>query len=66
MKESNHRLQLGGVKSCNAWLKLRFQVVLHDAHISYPDWEHVLIQGMYQGKKLIQVLVLEGERGRER
>lgn len=62
MKESNHWLQLGGVERCNAGLELGLQVVLHDAHVSYPDREHVLVQGVYQGKEFIQVLVLERER----
>lgn len=64
VKESNHWLQLGGVERCNAGLELGLQVVLHDAHVSYPDWEHMLVQSMYQGEELIQVLVLERERGR--
>lgn len=64
MKESNDWLQLGRVEGCNAGLELGLQVVLHDAHVSYPDWEHVLIQGVHQGEELIQVLVLgtKGER----
>lgn len=64
MKESNHGLQLGGVESRDAGLELGLQVVLHDADVSYPDREHVLIQGMDQGKELIQVLVLEREESK--
>lgn len=63
MKESDHWLQLGRVERSDTGLELSFQVVFHDAHVSYPDWEHVLIQSVYQGKELIQVLVLESDRG---
>lgn len=63
MKESNHWLQLWRVERCDAGLELALQVVLHDAHVSYPDWEHVLIQGVYQRKEFIQVLVLEKGEG---
>lgn len=63
VKESNHRLQLGGVERCDAGLQFSLQVVFHDAHISYPDREHMLIQSVYQGKELVQILVLKSEMG---
>lgn len=59
MKKSDHGLQLGRVECCNAGFELSLQVIFHDTHVSYPDWEHVLIQSVYQGKELIEVLVLE-------
>lgn len=60
VQEADHRLQLGGVERRDAGLELRLQVVLHDAHVSDPDWKHVLVQGVHQGKELVQVLVLKG------
>lgn len=63
VKESNHRLQLGGVERCDAGLQFSLQVVFHDAHVSYPDWEHMLIQSVYQGKELVQILVLKSDMG---
>lgn len=65
VQEPNHRLQLGGVERRDAGLELRLQVVFHDAHVSYPDWKHVLVQSVYQGKELVQVLVLNSEMGWE-
>lgn len=61
VKESNHRLQLSRIECCDAGLELGLKVVFHDAHISNSHRKHMLIQGMHQGKKLIQVLVLEKE-----
>lgn len=63
VKESNHRLQLGGVERCDAGLQFSLQVVFHDAHVSYPDWKHMLIQSVYQGKELVQILVLKSDMG---
>lgn len=60
VQEADHRLQLGGVERRHAGLELRLQVVLHDAHVSDPDWERVLVQGVHQGEELVQVLVLKG------
>lgn len=66
MKKSDHGLQLSRVECCNAGFELSLQVVLHDPHVSYPDREHVLVQGVYQGKELIKVLVLESGRVQKR
>lgn len=63
VQEPDHRLQLGGVERRDAGLELRLQVVLHDAHVPYPDWKHVLVQSVDQGKELVQVLVLSGGVG---
>lgn len=59
MEESDHGLQLGRVERRDAGLELGLEVVLHDAHVSYPHREHVLVQGVHQRKELVQVLVLE-------
>lgn len=60
VQEPDHGLQLGGVERCDAGLEFSLQVVLHDAHVSYPDWKHVLVQSVDQGEELVQVLVLDG------
>lgn len=66
VEESNHGLELGRVERGNAGLELRLQVVLHDAHVPYPDGEHVLVQGVHQGKELVQELVLDYTEGEVR
>lgn len=65
VQEPDHRLQLGGVERRDAGLEFSLQVVLHDAHVPYPDWEHVLVQSVHQGEELVQVLVLNGGVGWE-